>query len=155
MKRLYLAAVAVLATGLASASDSKQQQEIEAIHTSHLDFIAAFNAGNLERAFGFLTDDLVALVERQPTMDKAAYRAFVTPFVAANKTEFSFEVDETVVSGEWAFERIRYSGTITPKAGGQTSRVSWRAIAIWRRLPEGWKVARYIRTPDPPPPVAQ
>jgi ketosteroid isomerase-like protein len=155
MTRTVLIAASLLGTGLVFASTSEQEKEVASIHKAHADFIAAFNAGNLDRAFGFLTEDFVALVERQPTMNKAAYRALVAPFVAANQTAFSFEVDETVVSGEWAFERIRYSGTITSKAGGEMSPVSWRAIAIWKRLPDGWKVARYIRTPDPPRSPAQ
>lgn len=151
---MVLLAVTLLTAGLA-ADGSKDGESAPAVHKAHAEFIAAFNAGDVERAFVYLTDDFVALVERQPTMDKTEYRALVTPFLAANKASFSFEVDETIVSGDWAFERIRYSGTVTAKAGGPARRVSWRAIAIWKRLDAGWRVARYIRTPDPEPPAAK
>jgi len=155
MIRTVLIAAGCLGSGFLVAAPREQGGEVASIQRAHADFIAAFNAGNLDRAFGFLTEDFVALVERQPTMNKAAYRALVAPFVAANRPAFSFEIDETIVMGEWAFERIRYSGTITPKAGGETSSVSWRAVALWRRLPEGWRIARYIRTPDPQPSSAK
>jgi ketosteroid isomerase-like protein len=148
MIRAALITTCVLA-GLARAAESQQTQESAAIQKAHADFIAAFNAGNLDRAFEFLSEDFLALVERQPTMDKATYRSLLAPFVAANKPDYTFEIDETVVSGDWAFERIRYQGSVAQGAAGRPGRVSWRAIAIWRRLPEGWRIARYIRTPDP------
>ena len=141
----------VLSITPAVLAADRLETDVSDIQKSHRDFIKAFNAGDLDGAFGFLTDDFVALVEKQPTMDKGAYRALVTPFVAANKTDFRFDLDETVVAGDWAFERIRYSGTVSPRAGGETQHVSWRALAIWRRDAKGWKVARYIRTPDPLP----
>ena len=125
-----------------------RRSDVAAIHAAHRAFISAFNAGDVDRAFTFLADDFVALVEETPTMDKAAYRALVAPFLERNKPSFTFEVDETVVFGSWAFERIRYSGSVTPRSGGEPRDASWRAIAIWRRGAGGWKVARYIRTPD-------
>ena len=149
MTTIMLVAASCLVSGFLFGDPSQQGGGVASIEKTHADFIAAFNAGDLDRAFGYLTEDFVALVEKQPTMTKAEYRAFVAPFVAAYQTAFVFVVDETQVTGEWAFERLRYSGTVTPRAGGASSSVSWRAIAIWKRLPDGWRVARYIRTPDP------
>lgn len=140
-----------LALLFVSSAATGQQTDVDAIHKAHQEFISAFNAGDLDKAFTFLTDDFVALVEETPTKDKHGYRELVAPFLEKYKPDFVFDVDETVIAGKWAFERIRYSGTITPRSGGESRSTSWRAIAIWRLESSRWKVARYIRTPDPPP----
>jgi ketosteroid isomerase-like protein len=136
----------------ASRSLPDQTADVRAIQASHQAFIAAVNAADLDRAFSFLTEDFAGLVERQPTLTKAAYRALLAGFLAANRADYKFAVDDYALAGGWAYERLRYWGTQVPRSGGAATQVSWRAIAIWRRDVDGqWRVARYIRTPDPAP----
>jgi ketosteroid isomerase-like protein len=124
----------------------------DAIHQQHLGFIAALNRGEVDAAFALLTDDFLALVERQPTMDKSTFRAALGGFLAAFNAHFEFDVDEIIDAGAWAFERVRYRDTHSPKSGGSPSSVTWRAVVLWQRDPAGaWRIARYIRTPDPEP----
>jgi len=53
--------------------------------------------------------------------------------------------DETVVAGDWAFDRGRAHRTLTPVAGGDTIEVDSEVVVILRRQADGaWKVARTI-----------
>jgi ketosteroid isomerase-like protein len=153
---MHLHRIVVLLACLGCATSPRSQAtrtaDERAIREAHEAFIAAINAADLERAFGYLTEDFVGLIERQPTLTKATYRALLAPFLAANRSDYKFSVDERAVAEDWAFERIRYWGTYAARSGGASTQVSWRAIAIWRRDVDGkWRVARYIRTPDPAP----
>jgi ketosteroid isomerase-like protein len=53
----------MLATSIASAH---QSSEVAQIHETHAAFIAAFNEGDLDRAFSYLTDDFVAIRTPDP-----------------------------------------------------------------------------------------
>ncbi|HLA98320.1 MAG TPA: nuclear transport factor 2 family protein [Anaerolineales bacterium] len=136
----------------AAHPDSPPAQAESAIRQAHAAFIAAINSGDVDRAFTYLTEDFVGMIENRPTLTKAGYRDLLSPFLAAYTTDYHFEIDETVIFAPWAFERIRYWGTFVPKAGGDPTSLTWRALAVWRQEPDGaWRVARYIRTPDPKP----
>jgi ketosteroid isomerase-like protein len=51
--------------------------------------------------------------------------------------------EETVVAGEWAFDRASVSTNVTPIAGGEPSQVKSEVIVILRRDTDGfWKLAR-------------
>jgi ketosteroid isomerase-like protein len=55
----------------------------------------------------------------------------------------SFEPVETVVGGDWAFERGIERMRVTPIGGGPTQTISQRALLILRRAPDGsWRYAR-------------
>jgi ketosteroid isomerase-like protein len=143
-------AALVLAAGQ-NAPARTDDAEAAKIAAAHARFIGAINAGDIDGAFEYLTDDFIGMIERQPNVTKERYRASLKSFVLANRPDYQFTVDERVVSGSVAYELVRYFGSYTSKAGGTATPVSWRAVAIWRRQPDGrWLVARYIRTPDPP-----
>ena len=51
--------------------------------------------------------------------------------------------EETVIAGEFAFDRASVSTRIIPVAGGQPSQVNSEVIVILRRTVDGlWKIAR-------------
>jgi ketosteroid isomerase-like protein len=67
----------------------------------------------------------------------------------------SFEPIETVVSGDWAFERGIESMNLTPRAGGQSQVMRQRALLILRRGPDGaWRYARGMTNALPAAPGA-
>jgi len=66
----------------------------------------------------------------------------------------SFEPSETVIAGDWAFERGLERMTVTPIDGGPSQTLSQRALLILRRGDDGqWRYARGMTTglPAPPP----
>jgi ketosteroid isomerase-like protein len=144
-----------LLVGAACATVRARAGDAEEIRAAHRQFISAINAGDLDRAFTYVADDFVAMPECGPNRTRAEFHDGFIPFLDRFRPSYDFAVQELVITGDWAYERIQYSGTVTPKAGGPARATSWRALAIWRRQRSGaWKVSRYIRTPDRGTPVA-
>lgn len=65
--------------------------------------------------------------------------------------EQSFEPVETVIAGDWAFERGVERMTVTPVAGGPSQTMAQRALLILRRGADGqWQYARGMTNGLPP-----
>ena len=55
----------------------------------------------------------------------------------------SFEPLETLIAGDWAFERGIERMTVTPRGGGASQQITQRAFLILRRGADGqWRYAR-------------
>jgi ketosteroid isomerase-like protein len=53
------------------------------------------------------------------------------------------EFEETIISGDWAFDRAAVYTTITPRYGSATNTFASRTFTILRREASGeWRVAR-------------
>jgi ketosteroid isomerase-like protein len=51
--------------------------------------------------------------------------------------------EETIIAGEWAFDRSSVNTDIVPVTGGEPSQVKSEVIVILRRGTDGsWKIAR-------------
>lgn len=67
-----------------------------------------------------------------------------------------FEPLETVIAGDWAFERGIESMTVTPRSGGSPTTMTQRAVLILRRDAEGqWQYARGMTNGLPTPDAAR
>lgn len=65
--------------------------------------------------------------------------------------EQSFEPIETVIAGDWAFERGVERMTVTPVAGGAPQTMAQRTLLILRRDADGsWRFARGMTNGIPP-----
>jgi ketosteroid isomerase-like protein len=74
--------------------------------------------------------------------------------LAQLSVEQSYEPSETVVSGDWAFQRGIERIRATPRGGGPTREHVQRALVIMRRGEDGrWRYARGMTNglPEPPP----
>ena len=107
---------------------------------------AAVRAGDVGRLLGMVTDDVVAMHPNGKTTHGKQelgddFRRFFTKF-RMDQTVIS---EETVVAGEWAFDRARVSTKVTPIKGGEPSEVNSEVLVILRRDANGyWKLARSI-----------
>ncbi len=58
---------------------------------------------------------------------------------------------ETVVGGDWAYERGTFTVDATPKAGGETRKMRGNYLRIYRRQADGhWKMIRDMFNSDQP-----
>lgn len=110
------------------------------------EFEAAETAGSTERMRVHITDDVVMMAPNMPPVSgadnaMAAMRAFFEAFGVRIK----YNSEETVVTGDWAFDRGTYTQTLTPKRGGVAVHESGKYLWLYRREPDGqWKQARVI-----------
>jgi len=66
--------------------------------------------------------------------------------------EFTINLEEVQVAGDWGFARGTYSASITPKAGGETAFLDGKYLTIFKRQPDGsWKIFRDCFNSNVPP----
>jgi len=81
--------------------------------------VAALNAGDAEAWVACFTDDGVQMPPHFATnTGKSAVRGWSQGFLNLFECRFSLSGDEVRVAADWAFERGRYTITLTPRAGG-------------------------------------
>ena len=121
-----------------------------AIREVHSTWIAAVNAGDLERLLGMITDDVVLI---NPGPAPIGRDGFSAKFSAAHqelRIDCRSELEEVVVAGEVAYTRSRDALSVTPRGGGETTRLAGYRLTIYRRQPDGrWLLARDAHTVSP------
>lgn len=62
------------------------------------------------------------------------------------------EFDETIVAGDWAFDRGRVRTTVRARSGGDAKQFKSRTLTILRRTSSGaWLIARAMGVIEAPP----
>jgi ketosteroid isomerase-like protein len=93
-------------------------------------------------------DDAVLLPpEEEPIVGKEFIRPRYQSLFDHSQLEVFSTSEETIISGDWAFERGTTSGKITPKGKGQdlTRIVDDQYLLILHKQPTGsWKIARLM-----------
>jgi uncharacterized protein (TIGR02246 family) len=109
-------------------------------------WVAALKSRDVDRLLDLLSDDVVMMHPNGRTdVGKAAVRADFERFFKQFTVDQKGVSDETVVSGDWAFDRGRVRTTILPVGGGNPVEVASEVVTILRREANGaWKIARVI-----------
>lgn len=121
--------------------DSVDRLAVERVRDAWVRAIAARDPNALR---DFLTEDYEVWAHGAPPIRGidgavAAMRGALERF----DIEQSFEPLETVIAGDWAFERGIERMTVTPVGGGPSRSASQRALLILRRGSDGrWRYAR-------------
>ena len=115
-------------------------------------WVSAIAARDANALRPLLSDDYEVWAHATPALHGAdaaieAMRAALEHFVI----EQSFEPIETVIAGDWAFERGVERMTVAPIAGGPSQTMTQRALLILRRDRHGlWQFARGMTNGLPP-----
>lgn len=136
--------------------------DVTKINALRDNFVTAFNTGDAAKVVEGYTAGAIAM---------PAHHAMVSgkdALLAYNRDQFSqlsFKVAltpvETVVSGDWGYDRGTYTMTITPKAGGPPVNDQGKYLVLIQKQADGsWKVTRDIDNsdmpmPTPPPPAPE
>jgi uncharacterized protein (TIGR02246 family) len=118
-------------------------EEIEKLKAA---YVAALRTGDVDRLLDMVTDDVVAMHPNgKTTHGKQELADDFRRFFAKFRMDQTATSEETVVAGEWAFDRARVSTKVVPITGGDSSQVNSEVIVILRRDADGfWKLARSI-----------
>ena len=115
----------------------------QALREVHSTWIDAVNAGDLARLLSLMADDVVFL---NPGEDCVGRDGFSTKFSAAHKQLricCVSELTEVVVVGEVAYTLSRDSLSVSPRAGGEETRLAGDRMTNYREQPDGrWLLAR-------------
>ena len=112
------------------------------------DWRNAVNAGDIDRILEIAADDLEMMPAGQPAVSGTdaheLLRGFVNQFTADLQP---FSNEEIIVCGEWAFQRLTYQITLTPKGGGDSITEQGDGIHMFRRDTAGtWRLAKDVST---------
>lgn len=124
--------------------DSKEQDDLAAIGYFNQRYLQAINDGDIDTLSRLTTEDHIMLAPgRPPLVGKQANDS-------ANRRAFElFDIDETwtpletVVAGDWAYQRGTYSVKAVPKSGADARTVTGNFLRIYKRQPNGeWRMIR-------------
>jgi uncharacterized protein (TIGR02246 family) len=125
--------------------------ELQDIRQVATRWAAAVEAGDIEQLEQLMTDDIVVIHGngRVLTGKKAVMEDFLHSLQKFSVKQ-TVEPEETIVAGEWAFDRAKVHTAITSRnSGGDTSQFNSKTITILRRESGlGWCVARAIGVID-------
>ncbi len=123
---------------------TSDERDLRALHVTWID---AVNAGDLPRLLELLSDDAVLFSPGQPPFGR---EQFAETFSAAHgqwRIRCVSEPEEVAVSGDMAFTRCKDSLSLTPAAGGATSRFAGDRLTVYRKGADGrWRLSRDAHT---------
>lgn len=107
-------------------------------------WVAAIAARDAELLRPLLTEDYEVWAHGvEPIVGVDVAVGAMAAALQRNRVEQSFEPVETIIAGDWAFERGIERMTVTPLDGGPSRSASQRALLILRRGDDGrWRFAR-------------
>ena len=115
----------------------------QAIREVHSTWIDAVNAGDLARLLVMTTDDVVFLNPGRSALGRDGFSANFSAAHEQVRIRCISELEEVVIVGEVAYTRSRDSLTVSPRAGGEESRLAGDRMTIYRKQPDGrWLLAR-------------
>ncbi|WP_435019992.1 YybH family protein [Tundrisphaera sp. TA3] len=116
------------------------EQAIREIHSMWID---AVNAGDLAPLLTMTTDDVALIIPGEVVIGRDEYAAKFSGAQEQFRIHCVSELEEVVVVGEVAYTRARDSLTVSPRAGGEESRLAGDRLTIYRKQPDGrWLLAR-------------
>jgi ketosteroid isomerase-like protein len=121
-------------------------EEIQEILRAAVRWTAAVEAGDIELLGRLMTEDIVVIHGNGRLV--CGKEAVMEDF-ARSLTDFSVqqrvESEETIVAGEWAFDRAKVHTTISSRKSCDTKQFDSRGVTILQKQSGlGWRVARVI-----------
>jgi uncharacterized protein (TIGR02246 family) len=132
----------VLAASFAGSVVAQSADEA-AIAEFNRRYLKAINDGDIDTLASLTTDGHMMIMSGGPplTGKKALVDAMTRAFETTDFDE-SWEPQETVVSGDLAYQRGTFVVVAKPKAGGNESRVTGNFLRIYRKIDGDWFMVR-------------
>jgi uncharacterized protein (TIGR02246 family) len=133
-------------------SDSDVADDERQIRSLVSDWMEATKRGDTSAILNLMTDDALFLQPGRPPMDKAAFekqsvaQSKARPETVGNAKSPTIEgksdIEELVVSGDWAFARSRLQITITSPDGSHRETRTGNAMSVFKKEGTTWRLAR-------------
>jgi uncharacterized protein (TIGR02246 family) len=116
--------------------------------------VAALNAGDPDAWVACFARDAAQMPPNEPpNIGTENIRAWSSGMLTAFRAEFSLDIDEVELAGDWAFERGTYTIGLTPKSGGSPIHDNGKYLTIYQRqTDQSWLMARDIWNSNNPLP---
>lgn len=144
-------AVALLGALVVPAAQRAAAQTASAAHAAdeaaiaefNRRYLAAINGGDIDTLASLTTDGHMMISSGGPPLagKKALVDAMTRAFQTTTFNE-SWAPEETVVSGDLAYQRGTFVVVAKPKAGGSESRTTGNFLRIYRKIDGAWFMVR-------------
>jgi ketosteroid isomerase-like protein len=144
-------ALAFLSACTSSTEASSVAAEAEAaIAEFNRQYLAAINGADIEALADLTTEDHMMIMSGgEPLAGKEVLVDAMTGAFERFEFDESWTPEETVVSGDLAYQRGSFVVNATPKAGGEPARTTGNFLRIYRRQPDGsWLMVRDMFNSD-------
>ena len=127
-----------------ASSQPTLKEDLAAIAEFNRRYLNAINDEDIATLSSLTTEDHIMIASgRPPLVGKAANDAANARVFKQFDIVETWTPVETVVAGDWAYQRGTFTVEATPRAGGATSRTSGNFLRIYRRFPDvGWRMIR-------------
>jgi ketosteroid isomerase-like protein len=148
-------AVAVVVLGCATTTHARQPSRAAdeaAIAEFNQRYLKAINDGDIGLLSSLTTEGHIMIAPgRPPLVGKAANDAANGRVFQQFKIDEAWAPLETVIAGDWAYQRGTFTVAATPKAGGSTRTTRGNFLRIYRRQPDqSWRMIRDMFNSDAP-----
>ncbi len=147
-KNTTVAALLLTSVLLVTSCTQTHNEEADraAIAKLHADEMAAFSSGDIAAFENIFTDDIVAMPPNEPALNGlAALRTWAETLYSAYEVQGEYTSSDLTLAGDWAFERLDLTLTISPITGGGAMAESGKCIHVYKRQADGsWKIAQDI-----------
>jgi uncharacterized protein (TIGR02246 family) len=118
-------------------------QDIRRIATRWTDAVCS---GEIDQLGNLMTDDIVVIHgDGRLVCGKEAVMRDIARSLQDLSVQQTVKSDETVVVGEWAFDRATVHTAVKSRRSGDTRQFDSRSVTILRKQSDGdWRVARTI-----------
>lgn len=118
-----------------------------AVRETHATWIAAVNAGDLDRLLTMLAADVLMVGPGQSPMGRDGFVANFSDACQRLRFHCTSEPVDVVVAGDIAYTLSRDALTVAPRAGGDETRLAGDRLTVYRRDSGGrWLLARDAHT---------
>jgi uncharacterized protein (TIGR02246 family) len=147
---IWLVSALAGATACSSSTQTSIAEDEAAIAAFNRQYLAAINDGDIDALASLTTDGHMLIASGgEPLTGKEALVAAMTGAFERFEFDESWAPEETVVSGDLAYQRGTFVVVATPKAGGEASRTAGNFLRIYRRQADGaWLMVRDMFNSD-------
>ena len=127
-------------------NDENPMSEVKAIRQLAEEWTQAVEASNVEKLGSLMTEDIVVVHGNGRVVSgKRAVMDDIMSSLATVHISQLVHPEETIVTGDWAFDRAHVHTRITYMDGGEAQEFDSHTITILHKEgPRGWRVARAI-----------
>lgn len=141
-------ALTVMRVSVAAAEPDEtcHASTVACVETTVRGIIAADNAGDLDAVLSFYDDNAVLIAPTGPdVVGKAAIRDHYVGLFAENSLSIDIDIQDSVVSGEWAISRGVNFVAATSKSTGETAHAESKFLMTLRRDADaGWRIVHLM-----------
>ncbi|HET8698765.1 MAG TPA: nuclear transport factor 2 family protein [Gammaproteobacteria bacterium] len=140
---LVLAAFGAQRASAQSAPSAAHAADEAAIAEFNRRYLAAINGGDIDALASLTTEGHMMISSGgAPLVGKKALVDAMARAFATTTFEESWSPEETVVSGDLAYQRGTFVVVTKPKSGGPAARVAGNFLRIYRKIDGAWFMVR-------------